>query len=247
VYRDVDFEDREDRPPPPRRYGLRLAIFATSLVGLILVAAGGLFAFATYEPERFQRTLDQARTIFGSNPGADNGESSVAKPQLAEQGSQAAPAANASPEAPRPNAVRLPIPNVDGLVIGMNSDALLRGCDLTLPHATIARVSSELLAHGRVRRGYLGVATQPLRLPAALRESLEQRSGALVVDVADGGPAGAAGLRFGDVVIAIDAVPVRGSRELSALLADKAGVQVSVRYVRGGAVEAVELTLAERG
>jgi S1-C subfamily serine protease len=140
-----------------------------------------------------------------------------------------------------------PLVNVDGLVIGMNTDALLRGCDLTLPHATIARISSELLAHGRVRRGYLGVATQPLRLPAALRESLEQRSGALVVDVADGGPAGAAGLRFGDVVIAIDAVPVRGPRELSALLADKADVQVSVRYVRGGAVETVELTLAERG
>jgi len=140
-----------------------------------------------------------------------------------------------------------PLVNVDGLVIGMNSDALLRGCDLTLPHATIARVSAELLTHGRVRRGYMGVATQPLRLPAALRATIMQRSGALVADVADGGPAQAAGLRFGDVIIAIDAAAVRGPRELSALLADKVGVQVSVRYVRGGQVETVELTLAERG
>ena len=140
-----------------------------------------------------------------------------------------------------------PLVNVDGLVIGMNSDALLRGCDLTLPHATIARVSAELLTHGRVRRGYMGVATQPLRLPAALRATIMQRSGALVVDVADGGPAQAAGLRFGDVIIAIDAAAVRGPRELSALLADKVGAQVSVRYVRGGQVETVELTLAERG
>jgi len=70
----------------------------------------------------------------------------------------------------------------------MNTDALLRGCDLALPQATIARVSAELLAHGRVRRGYLGVATQPLRLPAAVRDALGQRSGALVVDVAESGP-----------------------------------------------------------
>lgn len=140
-----------------------------------------------------------------------------------------------------------PLVNVAGQVIGMNSDALLRGCDLALPHATIARVTSELLAHGRVRRGYLGVATQPLRLPAALRAALSQRSGALVVDVADSGPACAAGLRFGDVIVAIDQAQVRGPRELSAQLADKVGVQVSVRYVRGGQVETVELTLAERG
>jgi S1-C subfamily serine protease len=140
-----------------------------------------------------------------------------------------------------------PLVNVHGQVIGMNTDALLRGCDLALPHATIARVTGELLAHGRVRRGYLGVATQPLRLPAALRETLSQRSGALVIDVADSGPARAAGLRFGDLIVAIDGGQVRGPRELSALLADKVGVQVSVRYVRGADVETVELTLAERG
>lgn len=139
-----------------------------------------------------------------------------------------------------------PLVNVDGAVIGMNTDALLRGCDLTLPNATIARVTRELLEHGRVRRGYLGVATQPLRLPAALRDTLGQRSGALVVDVADGGPAQSAGLRFADVLVAIDSAPVRGPRELSALLSDKAGVQVSVRYLRGTQVETAELTLAER-
>jgi S1-C subfamily serine protease len=140
-----------------------------------------------------------------------------------------------------------PLVNAAGQVIGMNSDALLRGCDLTLPHASITRVVAELLAHGRVRRGYLGVATQPLRLPAALRESLGQRSGALVVDVADSGPARAAGLRFGDLITAVDGVRVRSPRELSVVLADKVAAAVRVQYVRGGQVETVELTLAERG
>jgi S1-C subfamily serine protease len=140
-----------------------------------------------------------------------------------------------------------PLVNAEGLVIGMNTDALLRGCDLTLPHSTLARVVAELVAHGRMRRGYLGVATQPLRLPAALRETLKQRSGALVVDVADGGPAHTAGLRFGDVIVAIDAAQVRGPRELSALLADRIGTPVSVKYVRAGQQESVQVTLAERG
>jgi S1-C subfamily serine protease len=140
-----------------------------------------------------------------------------------------------------------PLVDAEGQLIGMNSDALLRGCDLALPHATITRVSAELLAHGRMRRGYLGVATQPVRLPAALRETLEQRSGALIVDVADSGPAAGAGLGFGDVIVAVDSAQTRGPRELAAQLADKVGAKVSVRYVRGGAVETVELTLTERG
>jgi S1-C subfamily serine protease len=140
-----------------------------------------------------------------------------------------------------------PLVDVQGHVIGMNTDALLRGCDLTLPHATIRRVVAELLTHGRMRRAYLGVATQPLRLPAALRDNLGQRSGALVVDLADNGPAQAAGLRFGDVIVAVDAAQVRGPRELAAALADRVGASVTVTYVRGGQAETVQLTLAERG
>lgn len=140
-----------------------------------------------------------------------------------------------------------PLIDTQGQVIGMNTDALMRGCDLALPHATLARVVGELVAHGRMRRGYLGVATQPLRLPAALRAALGQRSGALVVDTADNVPARAAGLSFGDVIIAIDAAPVRGPRELSALLADRVGAQVQVKYVRAGQVEVVSVTLTERG
>jgi S1-C subfamily serine protease len=139
-----------------------------------------------------------------------------------------------------------PLVDVSGQVIGMNTDALLRGCDLALPHATIQRVVAELVAHGRMRRAYLGVATQPLRLPAALRDTLGQRSGALVVDLADSGPARDAGQRFGDVIVALDAAQIRGPRELAAALADKVGAVVTVKYVRGGQVESVQLTLAER-
>jgi serine protease Do len=140
-----------------------------------------------------------------------------------------------------------PLINPRGEVIGMNTSTLLRGSDLALAHVTLARVVTELLAHGRVRRGYLGVATQAVRLPAAQRDALSQRSGALVLDTEANGPAQGAGLVLGDVIVSIDDTPVRNPRELSAALADKIGVLVNVRIVRGGKLEVVQVTIGERG
>ena len=140
-----------------------------------------------------------------------------------------------------------PSVDVHGAILGMNTSTLLRGADLVLPHVTLARVVSELVAHGRVRRGYLGVATQPVRLSAALRTTLSQRSGALVLDTEPNGPAHAAGLGLGDVIVGLDQTPVRGPRELSAALADKIGAAVSLRIVRAGKVETLSVTVAERG
>jgi S1-C subfamily serine protease len=128
----------------------------------------------------------------------------------------------------------------------MNTDALLRGTDLALPYATITRVVTELVAHGQVRRGYLGVAAQPLRLPAALRDTLQQRSGAVVLDTDADGPARSAGLRFGDVIIGIDQAQVRGPRELVAALADKIAVSVTVRFIRAGQLETMQVSVGER-
>jgi len=140
-----------------------------------------------------------------------------------------------------------PLVNPRGEVIGMNTSTLLRGSDLALAHVTLARVAAELLAHGRMRRGYLGVATQPVRLPAALRDVLSQRSGALVLDTEASGPAHAAGLVLGDVIVSLDETPVRSPRELAAVLADKIGVAVKLRIVRGGKLEVLQVTIGERG
>jgi S1-C subfamily serine protease len=101
-----------------------------------------------------------------------------------------------------------PLIDPQGAFIGMNTPALIRGADLALPHATLARVVHELTTHGRVRRGYLGVATQPIRLPGALRESLGQRSGAIVLDTEPAGPAHSAGLVLGDVIVTLNGVAI---------------------------------------
>jgi S1-C subfamily serine protease len=139
-----------------------------------------------------------------------------------------------------------PLVDAAGGVIGMNTDTLIRGADLAVPHVTLKRVVEELLTHGRVRRGYLGVSTQPVRLPSALRTSLSQRSGALVLDTEDGGPAQKAGLSLGDVIVALDGEKIRGPRELAEALSAKLAVEVKLDVVRGGQVISLQVTTAER-
>lgn len=139
-----------------------------------------------------------------------------------------------------------PLIDTAGAVIGVNTDSLIRGADLAVPHVTLSRIVAEITTHGRVRRGYLGVATQPVRLPASLRESLSQRSGALVLDTEADGPAHKAGLHLGDVIVALDGEKIRGPRELAEALATKLGIEVKLGVIRGGQVITLSVTTAER-
>ncbi|MDT8306314.1 MAG: trypsin-like peptidase domain-containing protein [Anaerolineae bacterium] len=130
---------------------------------------------------------------------------------------------------------------------GINSSALLRGASVTIPATTVRRVVEALLSHGRVRRGYLGVSTQPVRLPAALAESTGQETALLVVSVEPGSPAGEAGLLMGDTIIALDGAPVRHHDDLVALLTgDRAGRKVPLHIVRGGEQRELNVTIGER-
>ena len=121
----------------------------------------------------------------------------------------------------------------------MNTRTLLARVDLAVPVATIQRVVDALLAHGRVPRGYLGVGVYPVEVPGGGR-------GALVASVDENGPAAAAGLVVGDIVVAIDGDAVRGPDELRLVLADRAGATVVVALVRAGARADVSVTIGTR-
>ena len=90
-----------------------------------------------------------------------------------------------------------PLVNAAGHVVGLNTSALLRGVSLTVPAATLRRVVETLLTHGRIRRGYLGVSTQPVRLPDALAQQLGQETGLLLASVEPGSPADRGGAAAG--------------------------------------------------
>jgi S1-C subfamily serine protease len=140
-----------------------------------------------------------------------------------------------------------PLVGAAGQVLGLNTSALLRGASLAVPHATVNRVVDTLLAHGRVRRGYLGVGIQPVRLPADLAEHLGQETGLLVAQVKAGSPAEQAGLLLGDTIIALDGQSVTHHGALLALLGGElVGATVTVGVVRAGQVQELQVVVGER-
>ena len=140
-----------------------------------------------------------------------------------------------------------PLVDVSGRVAGLNSSALARGVSVTLPSATVRRVVETLLAHGKVRRGYLGVSTQRIRLPGQAAEQVGQETGLLVNQVVEGGPAEAAGLFLGDTILAVAGEPVRHHDDLLARLSDdRVGAAVPFRILRGGQVIEISVVIGER-
>ena len=140
-----------------------------------------------------------------------------------------------------------PLVNAAGQVIGLNTSALLRGLSLTVPVATMRRVVEVLLAHGKIRRGYLGVSTQAVRLPAVLMEPLQQETGLLVMTVEPNSPAEQGGLLLGDVWVTMDGTPVRHPDDLLTFLsADRIRTAVLVRLARGGQFQERSIVIGER-
>lgn len=140
-------------------------------------------------------------------------------------------------------------PLVDGAghLLGLNSSALLQGISLTLPVSTLERIARTLLEDGRVRRGFLGVNTQQVRLPEGVQEEAAQKTGLLLVAVEKGSPADQSGLVLGDTIVGLDDQPVRNHDDLLSLLTgDRVGTAVPIRLLRGGRLQTQEVTIGER-
>ena len=140
-----------------------------------------------------------------------------------------------------------PLVGMGGEVIGLNTSALVRGVSLTIPVPTLRKVVETLLTHGRVRRGFLGVGAQPVRLPGALAERLGQETGLLLLSVEADGPAEKGGLMLGDTLLALDGAPVRHLDELLGMLSgERVGTSAKVRLLRGGETKELKVTIGER-
>jgi S1-C subfamily serine protease len=134
-----------------------------------------------------------------------------------------------------------------GRAIGMNNAGLMRGTSLALPPATLRRVVDALVAHGQVRRGFIGIGTIPVPLPAALQKVAGQQSGLLVTSVAEDSGAGRAGLLLGDVLVSADGRGLAGPGDLLPFLEeDRIGGTVAVRILRAGEPREVAVTVGTR-
>jgi len=142
-----------------------------------------------------------------------------------------------------------PLVNAKGEVVGINTTGLRRGTPITIPTSTVSRVVDELLAKGHIARPYLGVALQPVALPEDLRTKLKiaSRYGLLLVHVESSGPAAAAGLMLGDIVIEIGGKSLPHTHDLRiALGSERVGEQVPIAIVRSGERKETSVTLGDR-
>ena len=128
--------------------------------------------------------------------------------------------------------------DADARVVGINTAVAGVGLGLAVPvNDTTRRIISALMADGRVRRAYLGLAMMPGPVPAAWRERLGRKTGLLVAQVVTGGPADRAGLRAGDLLLTVAGKPVAASQDLQRqMFSDAIGQPLAITVMRNGAL-----------
>jgi S1-C subfamily serine protease len=142
-----------------------------------------------------------------------------------------------------------PLIDVLGRVVGLTTSGASRHLQYAIRAAAVTRLAEHAAQRGRIPRAYLGVGTQPVALPEALRHrlELEQATALIAVNVRPDGPAAVAGLIIGDIVVSIDGDPIAEPEDLvAALRPERVGQVVTVRIVRGGEPRELRVTVGER-
>lgn len=139
-----------------------------------------------------------------------------------------------------PGLVGAAVADAQGRALGVASAAFSRHHGVVVPLATIERVVEPLLTHGRVARGHLGIAAQPVR---AQRDG-EAVDGLLVTAIADDSPASRAGLLVGDVIVVLDGVPAGSLQNVRERL--QVGAQIELGIARGGRGQKLTVQVTER-
>ena len=141
--------------------------------------------------------------------------------------------------------------NVRGELIGINTAILSPtggnlGIGFAVPSSLARFAMTQIIENGRVIRGWLGVAVQELTPALAKALKLDAARGAVIADVAPGSPAERAGLRQGDVVLALNGEAIENGRQLSLRVAQIApGSQARLTVVRGGERREMSVTLGQ--
>jgi len=134
-----------------------------------------------------------------------------------------------------------------GGLIGVTTSSAIRGLGVVIPTAIAWKAAASVLEHGRLKRGYLGIAGQPIALADPQRAAAGRDEALLVVGVTAGGPAAAAGVLVGDLVIALDDRQITSPEDLlDALAGDRVGRPAALRVLRGGALTDVTVIVGER-
>ena len=138
--------------------------------------------------------------------------------------------------------------NTDGQLIGVTTASEIRGLGVVIPAAIALRTAGAIREHGRLKRGYLGIAGQPVTLPEGQRtDDDEHQSALLVVGVSSGSPAARAGVLVGDILLSFDGKVIESPEDLLDLLTgDRIGRAVPMRILRGRQSVDLNVEVAEK-
>jgi serine protease Do len=144
-----------------------------------------------------------------------------------------------------------PLVNMNGEIIGINTAILSRtggnvGIGFSIPANMAKAIYTELVAKGKITRGWLGVSIQPLTPELAQSFGLEAPAGALIADVVQDSPAARAGIAAGDIIVEFDGKKVATPQDLQKIVAATApGKGVPLRVWRNKASHAFEIKIGE--
>jgi S1-C subfamily serine protease len=139
--------------------------------------------------------------------------------------------------------------NVAGFVVGLNTSAMASGTLLTIPASVVWEAANSLKLHGHIRRGYIGVRSQSVRLAATQTAAIgrQQEMGLLLVSIENDSPAAQAGLVVGDILVGANGQPLSDHDDLQMSLSSQTvGASQNFEVLRGSAKHTVTVTIGER-
>jgi S1-C subfamily serine protease len=149
----------------------------------------------------------------------------------------------------QPTAVGGVVVDGHGRAVGIATPRFARFGAIAIPAPVVNAVVDTLLQKGHIPHGYLGVGLQPVRLPDALRQWLQhgEKTAAIVLEVEPEGPAHKAGIVIGDIFVSLGGHSVTRLEDVHSQLHGGAiGKPLTLKFVRGGAVQEASLVVAER-
>jgi len=140
-----------------------------------------------------------------------------------------------------------PLIDAQGGVLGITTTGLASGVALAVPASIAWSIAETLVQQGYIKRGYLGISSQVVNLPAAQRVGRTQEHGLLIVKVDDDSPAQKGGLMLGDILVGIDGQTITDTEELLALLTNsRVDKTIPVEVIRGNTLQTLQVTVGQR-
>jgi serine protease Do len=220
-------------------------------VAVLKVEAAGLPALRLADSDDLRQ--GQLVLAFGSPLGLENSASLGVVSAVARQLEPDSPMIYVQTDASiNPGNSGGPLVDLQGRMVGLNTLIATQsggneGIGFAAPSNIVRAVYDQLRAHGRVRRGVIGVRAQTITPALGDGLGLGVRSGVVLSDVRPGGPAEAAGLRVGDVVVSLDGKPMENARQLDVNVYQRAlGDMVTLEVVRSGVRLEFAVAVVER-